>query len=848
MSQAASGRQITLANGLRVNLLHDPSASRAAALLQLSAGSHEGPEQWPGLAHLLEHVLFAGSAHYQGDQRLMAWGPANGARLNATTHAHHTAWFFDIAVGGFEQGLLRLVDMLARPLLTLGSIAQEVKVIDAEFQMLTRHTDTLCEVALSQAVAEPHRLHDFHVGNLPAFGTDTLALQQALREYHQRFFRADKLALWLQGPQSLEALAQLAEQIAEAFSPQPTEGGANRRQEDHAEAAHQEAESAAMLPEAKPASPLTLTAQRHYGLHSQSACHLQLSFVVSSCHRNMLSVFSQLLTDKAEHSLLATLRDLGLGEAIQLLEPYRSQQHSLIGVRVELCEAANPASIEAVFSHWLKDSASLSSEALAHYARLARRHFAQLSGLDQLRARAFGFTPPESEAHLVEDWQKLLTELQPAAMTRLWVAPSVNVNRTKVQGFTLEAGAIAWGKEPPGRVPKMAFYSPGEPLRLPELPAETAPLTCIAASGQPLLLLHPLAGKPFSRRSAALIEAALQPVIGLCQHHGGELSFAQRQGIGLIQLSGSPTLMQNRLAAIIDVLSPPSAAVIAQGERLYRKDCQSERADIAIRVLLARLPEVLTEIALDRPLLRQSAERSSLTGSSSEQIVDEVILRSPPWQATLYGGESSLQSALSQLLSGWPAKCVTPGEAHPSSVPQHAHYAFPTASKEAAVLLFCPLTENRAECLAAWQVLASLFEPRFFQKLRVELNIGYVVSCRFHQSAGVAGILFALQSPTQTHQQLSQLITDFIADMVDIIDTITEDTVSEKTSLLLNALPATYPKSHAHALNHWQQMQLTLPPLSADIFAALSVEKIQQYYSALATEKQRWYWLNNSAK
>lgn len=836
MSQAAPGRQSTLANGLRVNLIQDPSASRAAALLQLSAGSHEEPEQWPGLAHLLEHVLFAGSANYQGDQRLMAWGPANGARLNATTHAHHTAWFFDIAVDGFEQGVLRLVDMLARPLLSLGSIAQEVQAIDAEFQMLTGHTDTLCEVALSQAVNEPHRLHDFHVGNLPAFGSDLLALQQALRDYHQHFFRADQLELWLQGPQSLEELAVQAELIAGHFTLQPpegdTKGEADRHQQGKPGFLRLQTEAAGSLQAAQAASPLTLTAQRHYGLHSHSACRLQLSFVVSSCHRPLLSVFSQLLTDKAENSLLATLRAAGLCDALQLLEPYRSQQQSLISVQFEMCEAANPLSIEALFSHWLDHSASLSGEVLGHYASLAQRHFAQLSGLDQLRARAFGFAPPEGEEELAEGWKKLLAELQPEAMTRLWVAPSVKVSSTQVQGFTLEAGAIAWCPEPASHVPEMAFYTPGQPLRLPPLPAETAATERVAASGQPLLLLNPQRGNALSRRRAALIEAALQPVIGLCLHHGGEMSFAQRQGIWLIQLSGTPALLQNRLAAIIDALSAPSAAVIAQGDRLYRKARQSEGADIAIRVLLAQLAGVLNDAPDNHPPL------------SSE--MKEEAMRPAPWQATLYGGDNALHLALSRQLSRWPGKCLAPGEASPCPTAPLAPSSFPTAGEEAAVVLFCPLAENSAECLAAWQVMASVFEPRFFQKLRVELNIGYVVSCRFHQCAGRAGMLFALQSPRLSHQQLSQHIIDFIGNMAEVIATITEDILAEKFKRLRDALPARHPKSLAQSVEHWQQLQLGLPPLSADIFAALSVEIIQHYYAAMATEKQRWYWLNNA--
>jgi coenzyme PQQ biosynthesis probable peptidase PqqF len=859
MSQAAPGEQHrTLANGLRIALIQDPSASRAAALLQLSAGSHQAPEQWPGLAHLLEHVLFAGSENYRDENRLMAWGPANGARLNATTLAHHTAWFFDIASTRFDAGLRRLVDMLARPLLSLESIAQEATVIDAEFQMLTRHSDSLCEVAMSQAVAAPHRLHDFHVGNRSAFGEDTGALQQALRDYHQRFFRAPNLQLWLLGPQSLDALGELAEQVAAAFTAL-ADGDNGRSGLAQPPAARFQGGNLPQQPE--PLSPLTLTAARHYALRLPSAHRLQLSVVIPAADRQMLALFSHLLTDKAQHSLLATLRDLNLCDDISLLEPYRSPQQSLISVQFDLCESASPARVEAVFSHWLRQSASLSPDALAHYARLAQRHFAQLSGLDRLRAHAFGFAPAERSVNLLEGWRALRAAMQPAALTRLWVTPGVEVSRKAVQGYTLDSGEFSW-PEASCDAPQMTFYAPGQPLSLPALPVETAALQRVNASCAPLLLLNPQAGQPFSRRDAAMLEATLQPVIGLCQHLGGELSLTQRQGIWLIQLSGSASLMQNRVAAMIEALSSPTAAAIAQGDRLYRKALRSERAEIAIRVLLGRLPEVLSGCAAEpltaTEVLSGSSQPLDAVGrlSATPRQAATEGLSGTPWQATLYGGDKDLQLALSQLLSRWPGGLMPcpdgrlipspDGGLKPGLLPHRPPFSFPTESDDAALLLFCPLTENSAACLAAWQWLASLFEPRFFQKLRVELNIGYVVSCRFHQSAGVAGILFALQSPTLSQQQLSQHIVDFIADMAEVIDTITDDELREKSAILSTALPASAPQSPTQVLDSWQQQQLHLPPLTADIFAALSVEKIQQYYRTFATEIQCGFWLNNA--
>lgn len=83
-------------NGLNVTLCHQPDATQAAALVKVAAGSHDEPERWPGLAHLLEHLLFTGSQRWPHDGRLMSWVQANGGQVNATTQARESAWFFEV--------------------------------------------------------------------------------------------------------------------------------------------------------------------------------------------------------------------------------------------------------------------------------------------------------------------------------------------------------------------------------------------------------------------------------------------------------------------------------------------------------------------------------------------------------------------------------------------------------------------------------------------------------------------------------------------------------------------------------------------------------------------------------
>lgn len=58
----------------------------------------------PGLAHLLEHMLFRGSVNFSAQDGLMGWTPAVGGRLNATTQATQTAFFFEVGAEQLAEG------------------------------------------------------------------------------------------------------------------------------------------------------------------------------------------------------------------------------------------------------------------------------------------------------------------------------------------------------------------------------------------------------------------------------------------------------------------------------------------------------------------------------------------------------------------------------------------------------------------------------------------------------------------------------------------------------------------------------------------------------------------------
>ncbi|RWR01221.1 hypothetical protein ED28_14970 [[Pantoea] beijingensis] len=794
---------LTLANGLRVRLISDPLASRAAALVQLTAGSHDEPDEWPGLAHLLEHVVFSGSKGYQEEHRLMSWAQAEGAKLNATTHATSTSWFFDSPMEKLSEGLARLVDMLAYPLLSPQAIQQEVAVIDAEYRMLASHADTQREAALAQTFVSPPALQRFHVGNRNHFGDNSVALQQALQRYHRHFFSAQNMTLWLQGPCSVERLTELAETYGSRFA------------------------NNGKAPE-KLTEEVRLRTDRYFRLRIQDAPRLSFAFPLHPVEQQdcqPLTLLRQLLTDEAQGSLLAVLREKGYCDNLQVSLPYYTPDAAILRIEFEVTDSdsALSAAIEAIFTVWLSSLARLDAAQLQHYRQLAGQDFTRLTPIDQLRARAFGFAPvSQSASRLAASWPHWISQLTPENMTRLWVSPEEQGTEITVQGFTLSMNTRSWA-QPPSAVtsPAGVFYSAQQPIAQPFLPPQRVTLPHIQPdSGTATLLLSPVQGRLLSPRLAYAIQASLRTIVGQCKHAGGQLRFTEHQGEWLLELTASHDVMLSTLAEMLVRIAHPSASQRAQGERLFQAEQQRLKSDIAVRYLLNQLPAVLF-------------------GEDENGL--------PPWQATLYGGDRLLCDALSRLLSSFPAAVNPPAQLDAMPQPQQLRYLRQTAGNDAAVVLFCPLVEATADCLTAWRILAALFGPRFFQQLRVEKNLGYVVTSRFHQAAGIAGILFAIQSPETSVAAIRNHLGTFIDEVGSTVAGIKTNTLAEKSLMLRSEITPRGGVGAEQARQHWLQLRGYAPPVDETSLRALTPDMLYHYYQRLNQERQRWWWLDNGA-
>ena len=83
-------------------------------------GSYSDPEDIPGLAHFLEHMLFMGTEKYPDENEYSKFLSEHGGGSNAYTSDELTNYYFAVSSDNFEGALDRFSRFFVCPLIKLG--------------------------------------------------------------------------------------------------------------------------------------------------------------------------------------------------------------------------------------------------------------------------------------------------------------------------------------------------------------------------------------------------------------------------------------------------------------------------------------------------------------------------------------------------------------------------------------------------------------------------------------------------------------------------------------------------------------------------------------------------------
>ena len=199
-------RYLQLPNKLRVVLVSDPTTEKAAAAMAVFRGSNHEPEAHPGLAHFLEHMLFIQTEAYPEPSAFQDFVSANGGSTNAYTALDHTNYFFDVKASAFPEALDRWGHFFISPIISPEYSQREKNAVDSEYQMQLKNDGWRGYMVGKQAINPEHPNSRFTIGSLEVLSGD---IHNELVEFFETQYSADQMGLVIVADQSLDALEAL---------------------------------------------------------------------------------------------------------------------------------------------------------------------------------------------------------------------------------------------------------------------------------------------------------------------------------------------------------------------------------------------------------------------------------------------------------------------------------------------------------------------------------------------------------------------------------------------------------------------------------------------------------------
>lgn len=787
---------ITLENRLQVLLISDPQADKAAAALDVFVGSGADPEGREGLAHFLEHMLFLGTEKYPEAGEYQAFVASHGGRHNAYTSFEHTNYIFDVDAEYLPATLDRFAQFFIAPLFSEHYVEREKNAVNSEYSARSKSEFRRSLDALKQVTNPQHPFSKFSVGSLSTLSNGETKTRDELLKFYQQHYSANVMSLVIMGRESLPELKKMAQdkfativdrdvQLEEITEPLFSENTLPAR--------------LSIVPE-------------------KDLRQLSLSFPIPDMREfyrsKPLSYISNIIGHEGKGSLLSALKRRGWAESVSagggisylggatfdvsIALTEKGLQHSN-DVAVMVFQSINRVRENGV-QRWLFDELGNISDIQFRF-REQGEPFHYVSSLAN-SMQYYDAVDLLSGPYLMTDYdadlfQYLLTYLQPKNALLKVVAKGVPVDQQSPWYHTdysfeplAEQTLQQWmraGVNDEIVLPQENPFIP-ESLKVQSRQQMEKPLLLESEENYRLwfyqddLFSVPKSGLFFSVRSPLASDQAKHAVLAqmyvmMLNDHLNEFVYpAQLAGLQFslskhtrgfsVRISGYSEKQTLLLARIVERLAkvdfdPERFESLKQ--ELQRRLGNSERAE-PYRLLLRDIRDFIYQPHWNEQ--ERSAALAPLQFSDLKLYIDQF------WQQVsieaLVNGNSSNEEAkrsfelIRSLLPSGPSEPLPALEV--VSLPAGEGYSSRRSviHPDASYLLYLQGEDNSYASQAAVALTAQIIESPFYEQIRTEQQMGYIVWASYMPLLTVPGLAFVVQSPAHSEADIAYSVDSFI--------------------------------------------------------------------------------------
>ncbi len=217
-----------LPNGLTVLVRRDRSAPVVAIVTYVKAGYFDETDDVVGIAHVLEHMFFKGTAR-RGVGDIARETKSVGGYLNAATIYDHTVYYTVLPSSGFATGLDVQFDAYANSLIDADELGRELEVIIQEAKRKSDNPGAVATETLYELLHDQHRIRRWRIGREPGLRALT---RDAMLSFYRNFYHPGNTVLCIVGDVDPDdVIRQVTERYGAlaggtpTYSPGPAEEG-----------------------------------------------------------------------------------------------------------------------------------------------------------------------------------------------------------------------------------------------------------------------------------------------------------------------------------------------------------------------------------------------------------------------------------------------------------------------------------------------------------------------------------------------------------------------------------------------------------------------------------------------
>jgi len=315
-----------LSNGISVLIVRNEMFTNSSCALSVGVGSYDEPDEFLGLAHFLEHMLFMGTEKYPNENGFTEYLNLHNGRSNAFTSSHHTIYFFEIESSHFETAADMLANFFISPLLRKDSVEREVCAVNSEYEY-GKATSVWQKFALKRALMREDRVESrFNCGNHETLNKE--GVLEAVRDLWKMKYSSDIMNLVICGNAPVEELMR----ISSSF-----EGIPNRhlKRDDISKPTEARNITEVIF---KPEHLSNVTHFKPLEEKSELIIHTMMTPMRHLFKANAPCYVESQLTTVEEGGLLAQLKDMGLASNLDVLVRHLIE-HTAVEIKISLTTA-----------------------------------------------------------------------------------------------------------------------------------------------------------------------------------------------------------------------------------------------------------------------------------------------------------------------------------------------------------------------------------------------------------------------------------------------------------------------------------------------------------------------------